>query len=147
MGKPPERVDALRAPAQVPPPVPLWPLLTRFPHGQSFALRYPACCASASLANVTTEAGFMPAYPLQPGTRYTLLWRFPCTAPSASVAGGAVDACRVYGCACAAWAWMFASYALTSSGASLMTSRFSAFFSSAALVKLKEPVITVALSI
>ena len=43
------------------------------PHGQSLALRYPACCASASVANGTTDAGFMLAYPLQPGSRYTLL--------------------------------------------------------------------------
>jgi hypothetical protein len=42
---------------------------------------------------------------------------------------------------------MFASYAVTSSDASLMTSRLSAFFSSAALVKLHEPVMIVVLSI
>jgi hypothetical protein len=30
------------------------------PHGQSFAFRYPACRASASVANDTTDAGFMP---------------------------------------------------------------------------------------
>src|SRR5262245_50309484 len=54
---------------------------------------------------------------------------------------------RPYGWAAAAWAWKLASYALTSSGAAVMISRFSAFFPSAALVKLKEPVRIVALSI
>jgi hypothetical protein len=49
------------------------------PYGQSLALRYPACCASASVANGTADAGRMPAQPLQPGTRYTLLLRFPWT--------------------------------------------------------------------
>src|SRR6516164_8082743 len=39
------------------------------------------------------------------------------------------------------------SYACTSSGALLITSRFSALLASAAFVKLKEPVMTVALSI
>src|SRR5207245_4207505 len=51
--------------------------LALLPHGQSFAFLYPAWCASASVANDTIDAGFIPAYPLQPGIRYTLLLRFP----------------------------------------------------------------------
>src|SRR5262249_39019325 len=31
------------------------------PHRQFFAFRYPACSASASVANVATDAGFIPA--------------------------------------------------------------------------------------
>src|SRR5215831_10427568 len=121
-------------------------------HRQSFALRYPACSASASVANGTTDAGFMPAYPLQPGTRYTLLCLLPWTSPSVvgteeAAAGGTVVAARVYGCACSACIWILASYAVTSSGASLMTRRFSAFCCSAAFVKLNDPVRIVAESI
>src|SRR5439155_15421935 len=52
----------------------------------------------------------------------------------------------VYGCACIAWIWKCSLYRITKSGASFKTSRFSAFLSSASLVKLKDPVITVVLS-
>ncbi len=52
----------------------------------------------------------------------------------------------VYGCECIAWTLKFSVYSFTRSGASFRTSRFSAFLSSAALVKLNEPVMMVALS-
>ena len=39
----------------------------RVAHGQFFALRYPACWASASLPKVTRDIGCIPAEPGQPG--------------------------------------------------------------------------------
>src|SRR6266571_4458049 len=44
----------------------------------------------------------------------------------------------VYGCECIAWLWKCSLYKITRSAASFITSRFSAFLSSAALVKLKD---------
>src|SRR5215831_6218242 len=58
--------------------------LARF-HNLSYrqfcALRCPACCASASLANVTMFDRLIAAKPGQPGRWYTLLCLFPRTSP------------------------------------------------------------------
>src|SRR4029453_3368315 len=59
-------------------------------YAQALAFLSPACCASASVANIATDAGCMLAYPGQPGTRYTLLWQFPCTSLMASQPSGAL---------------------------------------------------------
>src|SRR5262245_29032074 len=59
-------------------------------YAQSLAFLYPACCASASVANDTTDARCMVAYPVQPGTRYPVLWRCACPSLVASQPSGAL---------------------------------------------------------
>ena len=56
------------------------------PHEQSFALRYPACLASSSVPNWTTDVEVISLYRLQLGSRYTLLLRLPRMPPASAAA-------------------------------------------------------------